>query len=178
MQVQGPQEYNGKPGVKFSNSRTGTGFLIDIDGAKDPTVVRAVISKPEAERRLALLEDTTPVTDTRSAKERYIEHARTMARGTDLQKLALLRAQYASTFSAGARNMVIYYLEDAVLPELAHVLATSQEKLARSCTPFIRNVERTRRQRSLGHPSQSRFRQRIRGESKATSTWHVHVGGR
>ncbi len=130
MQVTGPQEYNGKPGVKFSNSRTGTGFLIDAEGAKDPTRVRAVISKIEAERRLALLEDTTPVTDTRSAKERYVEYTRTMARGTDLQKLALLRAQYASTFSAGARNMVIYYLEDAVLPELAHVLGTSQEMLA------------------------------------------------
>jgi hypothetical protein len=130
MQVTGPQEYDGKPGMKFSNARTGTGFLIDLDGAKDPTVVRAVISKPEAVRRLALLQDTTPVTDSRSAKERYVERARTMARGTDMQRLALLRAQYASTFAAGAHNMVIYHLEDAVLPELAYVLGTSQEELA------------------------------------------------
>lgn len=129
MQVTGPQDYNGKPGMKFSNSRTGTGFLIELDGAKDPTIVRALISKPEAERRLALLKDTTPVTDTRPAKDRYVELTRTMSRGTDMQKLALLRAQYASTFSAGTRNMTIYYLEDAVLPELAHVLGSSQGKL-------------------------------------------------
>ena len=129
MQVVGPHEFEGKPGVKFSNERSGTGFLIDVEGAKDPTVVRAVISKAEAERRLARLEDTTPVTDVRSAKERYVEFSRTMARGTDLQKIGLLRAQYASTFSAGPRNMNIYYLEEAVLPELAYVLGTTQEQL-------------------------------------------------
>jgi len=129
MQVTGPQPYNGKPGVKFSSSRTGTGFLIDLESAKDPKEVRALISRREAQRRLALLEDTTPVTDTRSGKARYVEHRRTMARGTDLEKLALLRTEYASTFAAG-RSHYIYFLEEAVLPELAHVLETDPEQLA------------------------------------------------
>jgi hypothetical protein len=129
MQVKGPRELEGKPGIKFSNSHTGMGYAIDLVSAKDPAIVRAVISKAEAERRLALLEDTTPVTDTRSAKERYVERTRTVARGTDLQQLALLRAAYASTFAAGARNMDIYYLEEQVLPELAFVLGTDQDKL-------------------------------------------------
>jgi len=130
MQVTGPREFEGKPGIKFSNARSGTGFVTDIARANDPAIVRAVISKREAERRLALLEDTTPVTDTRPAKDRYVELTRTLARGTDLQKLALLRAAYASTFAARPRSMEIYYLEEEVLPELAHVLGIAQDKLA------------------------------------------------
>ena len=129
MQVTGPREFEGKPGMKFSNSYTGMGYATNLDSAKNPKVVRAVISKAEAERRFALLEDTTPVTDTRSAKERYVERTRTVARGTDMQTLALLRAEYASTFATGARNMVIYHLEEEVLPELAYMLGISKDKL-------------------------------------------------
>ena len=128
MQVKGPREYDGKPGVAFTNGR-GTGFVIDLEHAKDPGAVRPVISKAEAEKRLALLLDTTPVTDKRSEQARSVEHNRTLARGTDEEQLALLRATYASTFAAPHYDMRIRFLEELVLPELAYVLEMTEDNL-------------------------------------------------
>jgi hypothetical protein len=120
MKVRGPQDYKGQPGVRFSNESTGEGVLVDLEKAKDPTVVRALISKVEAERRLALLLDTTPDPDTSTAKERAVERRRTLVRGTDEQKLTLLRRAYVAPFASAPGE--IEMLEEQVLPEIGHVL--------------------------------------------------------
>jgi hypothetical protein len=127
MQVVGPHDVDGKPGIHFTNAHTGDGMILELDRAHDPTLVRAVITKAEAARRLALLEDSTPLTDTRTEKQRGVELMRTLARGTDLEQLALLHAYYASTFSE--TPMMVRELEERVVPELAYVLGTPTDAL-------------------------------------------------
>jgi hypothetical protein len=120
MNVRGPQEYEGHTRLRFSNESTGEVVLVELEKARDPTVVRALISKAEAERRLALLLDTTPNPDTRTAKERAVEQHRTLVRGTDEQMLTLLHRAYVSPFVSAPGE--IDMLEEQVLPEIAHVL--------------------------------------------------------
>lgn len=129
VQVEGPREYEGKPGLAFRRVPDGTRYVFELEGTKAPGFARAPVSKAEAERRLALLEDPTPVTDTRPKKARSVELFRGMARGSALDHIALLRARYASTFAPDAHRMEIHHLEGAVLPELAHVLGVEQDAL-------------------------------------------------
>jgi hypothetical protein len=129
LEVTGMRQEGGHLMLAFTDRATGDGMMVDSERALDPAVARAPVSRAEAERRLALLENTTPVTDSRSNKERFVEHARTLARGTDEQLLALLRAEYASTFAAGSYNSAIRGLERRLVPELAHVLGVEVEAL-------------------------------------------------
>ena len=100
---------------------------IDLDEAKNLSVVRALISKDEAKRRVALLKDTTPVTDARRTGTRRAEVIRTAVKGSQAEILALLRAQYASTFGTDeVDRKMIDRLEREVLPELAYVLGVSK----------------------------------------------------
>jgi hypothetical protein len=129
MQVVGPREHQGKYGMKFTNEHTGTGYFLEDAYVHKVDHVRPLISREEAARRVALLEETTPFRDERPSKQRAVELHRTMARGSDTERLELLRMKYASVFADDA--LAANRLEEDVLPELALVLGIDERLLAR-----------------------------------------------
>ncbi len=118
FRVVGTTEHKGRAHLELEGESAT--ILLDTDRALGS--MRALISREEADRRLELLRDATIAIDERPWRKRYIELARTRARGTEDEILGMLRRFYASPFQPGfLEKQAICELEQLMLPEIALV---------------------------------------------------------
>ncbi len=107
---------DGTPTQRFR----GDGFSYWIPVEKVGQVARPLVDRDEALRRLALLSDPQPFVDERPSRVRNTHVLHTLARGTDAEKLELLRQLYASPFAESPAD--IRQLERLLVDEIAVVL--------------------------------------------------------
>jgi RNA polymerase-interacting CarD/CdnL/TRCF family regulator len=129
VRVEGTETKNGEPMLVLKDD-FGTKIFFPTKNAA--SVLRTVVSREEAERRLAVLHETASEPDDRPTSVRHPSLMRTLVKGTDDERVRALQQIYTSAYrpSYADRRMIDAY-ERAVVEEIAHVLSRPRTELVK-----------------------------------------------
>ncbi|MGC4114582.1 MAG: hypothetical protein QM765_08225 [Myxococcales bacterium] len=124
--VVGPIEAKGRPFVRVRLPRGGA---IMVPAKKASRLLRRPVSKPEAEKLLAILGDPTCTVDKRHSALRFRDAQRTLTKGSLEDLVRMLQQLYCRPFQpAFGDRKLIATLEDVVLSELAWSLSGAKDE--------------------------------------------------
>jgi len=129
VRVEGQQEIGGKPFLMVTVPDSGT--TIGVPVAKIHELLRAPVSRAEAERLLTILRtgDAEPPDD-RAWPYRYRDFQRALVNGSFEDQVRALHRLYRTRYkpSFDERRLILTF-EDAILGELAHVVGGTKDAL-------------------------------------------------
>jgi RNA polymerase-interacting CarD/CdnL/TRCF family regulator len=126
VRVEGTEERDGQEYVVLDARH----LTMRIPMANVGNLLRAPVSRQQAERWLSVLRDAETTVDERPWDDRYADYDAALEPGASDQLVEMLRRLYASHYasSTGERRLIWKY-ENIVLAEIAYVLDLSEEAL-------------------------------------------------